>query len=131
MLASLSYVVRRTSTAFDLHISQQSEGEKVEVIIPGAKKLEMQSQIDEYLAKLFEFEIDSEVDHVLNKCHRKIEEIVASACKQRVEDKIERFDSVYRSMTTIRCLDDLYQGILSFEDIDESLFVKTSTVGGK
>lgn len=128
MLASLSYVVRRTSSAFDLHISQPSDGDKVRVVIPGAKKLDMQAQIDEYLAKLFEFDIDTEVDHFLNKCHRKIDEIVATACKQRAEDKIERFDSIYRSMATIRNLEDLYQGLLSIEDIDESVFVKSSTV---
>lgn len=129
LLASFGYLLSRSTPAFDLHIAQIVDGDKVIVVIPGAKKVEMQTQIEEYLAKIFEFEVDSEVSEFLQKCTKKLDEILATACKHLREDKSDLFDSSYRCSTTTKQLETLYQGVLRPDDLDESLFVKTSSVG--
>lgn len=124
LLASLSYVLSKSSSSFDLHISLPADGQKVIVVIPGAKKAELQGEIEEYLAKLFEFEIDSEVKEFLQKCTKKMDEIVTTACK----NKVDMFESTYKLLATNRSLENLYQGMLGSEDIDESIFVRSSSV---
>lgn len=128
LLASLSYLLSRSPPVFDLHISQTVDNEKVIVVIPGAKKALMQIQIEEYLAKLFEFEVDPEVAEFLEKCEKKLDEIIATACKHQKEDKKDLFEGSFRLNSTIRQLETLYHGLLGLDDLDESLFVKTSNV---
>lgn len=88
----------------------------------------MQVQIEEYLAKLFEFEVDQEVAEFLQKCQKKLDEIVETACKPGRQDKTDVFNSCMKLNHTMRQLEGLYHGLLGHDDLDEGLFVKTSHV---
>ena len=62
LLAMISLVLTESNSELDLHIIQLSEGEKVSIVIPGSTKQQMETQVQEYLARLMGFEFDSNIE---------------------------------------------------------------------
>jgi hypothetical protein len=128
LMAAISYFLKWSSPHYDLQFCQVNDGEKTSVMIPGYKKAEMETQIFEYLSKLFEFNLDSEAEEIIKNSLHKIDGILFEALHSDTAGIRDKIADTSKIVQAIKSLEEYCTSQTLWDEIDESIFVKNSSV---
>lgn len=127
---SLEVLLTHSNHRYDVHFCQMKNGEAIELVIKGKQKKDMASDIQENISKVVGIELDTEVLQKIKELTDYIRKILSEVFKQPVESLTleDKLVDLNKLTFLAKQLDDRYTSQCYEEEIDETMFIKSSNV---
>lgn len=127
LVAAISFVLTRLETGFELVIKDEKMSPPKITNFSDSWNPISVDELQGFLCSSLGFTCDKEVKSAIEDVYRLVEEMLFEYLGKTKSTAAEAFDSE-RINTTSMTLETLYMGMLTSDDIDESLFVRSSKV---
>lgn len=128
---ALEVLLTHSNYRYDVHFCQMKNGEAIELVIKGKQKKDMAADIQENVSKVVGIELDAEVQQKIKEFTDHIRKILSEVFKQPLETLTleDKLVDLNRLMFLAKQLDDRYSSQAHEDEIDETMFIKSSNVG--
>lgn len=126
-MASLCYVLTKTEAGFQLTVTNDKTSPPTLMVFSDNWNFESVQGLLSFLCKSLDFSCDPEVKTSIEEVYRMIEDMFFESlgcARTRIKETLE----TERIHSTVRNLESVYQSMLTSNDIDESIFCRSSAV---